>query len=87
MFFFFRCGDCSEEVASTAHSLAIAFTSLGDDDAGTKAAERYLIESLGAYKRLHGARHAKTISAQEELCRLLLRTDQHQVSTVEGMAY
>ena len=73
-------------MASTAHSLAIAFTSLGDD-AGTKAAERYLIESLGAYKRLHGARHAKTISAQEELCRLLLRTDQHQVSTVEGMAY
>eukprot|EP00057_Strongylocentrotus_purpuratus_P023164 XP_011677638.1 PREDICTED: tetratricopeptide repeat protein 23 [Strongylocentrotus purpuratus] len=64
----------SEEVAETAHALALAYSESATAEAET-AAEQYLNESLGIRQVLFGPHHAKTISTQDDLCRLLIRTD------------
>ncbi|XP_072173510.1 tetratricopeptide repeat protein 23-like [Diadema setosum] len=64
----------SEEVAETAHALALAYSESATAEAET-AAEQYLNESLGIRQVLFGPHHAKTISTQDDLCKLLIRTD------------
>lgn len=64
----------SEEVAETALALALAYSESATAEAET-AAEQYLNESLGIRQVLFGPHHAKTISTQDDLCRLLIRTD------------
>lgn len=44
------------------------------------AAEQYLEESLGILQVLHGPHHPKTLAIQDDLCKLMLRTDRSDVS-------
>ncbi|XP_071941332.1 tetratricopeptide repeat protein 23-like isoform X2 [Antedon mediterranea] len=62
-----------ELTGETAYQLAMAYTKSGTTEA-ENAAERYLEESLGTYSVVHGEHHAKSIEVQEELCKLLIRT-------------
>ncbi|PIK46737.1 putative tetratricopeptide repeat protein 23 [Apostichopus japonicus] len=64
----------SEEVADTAHKLALAYSESATAEAET-AAEQYLAESLGILQVLHGPHHPKTLAVQEDLCKLMLRMD------------
>ncbi|XP_077987971.1 tetratricopeptide repeat protein 23-like [Glandiceps talaboti] len=64
----------SDEVAQTAHMLALAYAE-ADTEETEVSAERYLDESLGIYQVVHGPHHGKTIEVQDDLCKLLLRTD------------
>ncbi|XP_070536076.1 tetratricopeptide repeat protein 23-like [Ptychodera flava] len=64
----------SDEVAQSAHMLALA-NAEADTEEGEISAERYLDDSVGIYQVLHGPHHAKTIEVQDDLCKLLLRTD------------
>lgn len=70
----------SEEVADTAHKLALAYSESATAEAET-AAERYLEESLGIHQVLHGPHHPKTLAVQDDICRLLLRTDRTDEAT------
>ncbi|XP_038077747.1 tetratricopeptide repeat protein 23-like [Patiria miniata] len=67
----------SEEVAETAHKLALAYSEQASAEAETTA-ERYLDESLGIRQVLYGPHHPKTIATQESLCKLLIRTDRQE---------
>ncbi|XP_033124203.1 tetratricopeptide repeat protein 23-like isoform X2 [Anneissia japonica] len=62
-----------ELTGQTAHQLALAYAKSGTSEAET-AAERYLEESLGTYSVVHGEHHTNSIEVQEELCKLLIRT-------------
>ncbi|XP_022084776.1 tetratricopeptide repeat protein 23-like [Acanthaster planci] len=67
----------SEEVAETAYKLALAYSEQASAEAETTA-ERYLDESLGIRQVLYGPHHPKTITTQECLCKLLIRTDRQE---------
>ncbi|XP_072032841.1 tetratricopeptide repeat protein 23-like [Amphiura filiformis] len=67
----------SEEVAEAAHKLALAYSEGVTVEAET-AAERYLDESLGIRQVLYGPHHPKTISSQESLCKLMIRTERQE---------
>ena len=51
---------------------------MGGSDAET-VAEGYLNDCLSTFQRIRGPRSVKTIQLQEELCRLMLRTDRYKV--------
>jgi tetratricopeptide (TPR) repeat protein len=89
-----RYGQDSEFAAETVYCLAMAYLAMGGSDAET-VAEGYLNDCLLTFQCLHGPQSTKTIKLQEELCRLMLRTDRYkeaveqlsQVVVVKRMVY
>ena len=68
----------SVELADTANALADAYAKVGNDDADTSA-ESYLNECLATYQSVYGPSHEKTIDVQDDLARLMVRTDRGEV--------
>ncbi|XP_013406257.1 tetratricopeptide repeat protein 23-like [Lingula anatina] len=62
------------ELAETAKALAMAYSNTGDPDAETSA-ESYLNESLAAYQSMYGPEHVQTLAVQDDLARLMIRTE------------
>ena len=46
----------------------------------TASAESYLNECLAVYQVVHGPNHQKTLDIQDELARLMVRTDRAEVN-------
>ncbi len=44
------------------------------------SAESYLNECLAVYQVVHGPNHQKTIDIQDELAKIMIRTDRQDVS-------
>ncbi|XP_028814247.1 tetratricopeptide repeat protein 23 [Denticeps clupeoides] len=65
------------EGAHVAHSLALACSSAADPHHNDSAAH-YFEESLSAYRTVVGAQDAKTLAVQDDYCRFLLQTNQHE---------
>ncbi|XP_064646787.1 tetratricopeptide repeat protein 23-like [Lineus longissimus] len=65
------------EVAETAMVLAAAYAQTGDP-AGEASAESYMNEALITYQVAYGPNHAKTVEAEDELAKLMVRTDRQQ---------
>ncbi|ESO90959.1 hypothetical protein LOTGIDRAFT_233473 [Lottia gigantea] len=68
--------DGSMELVDTALSLAQAYANTGRDEA-EDSAKSYLEECLVNCTTVYGPHHAKTLEVQDELARLLIRTDRH----------
>ncbi|XP_067941631.1 myosin heavy chain, cardiac muscle isoform-like [Watersipora subatra] len=66
----------TEELAETGYQLALAYARAAsvEGDAETSA-ESYLNESLATYQSIHGPNHEKTLKCQDELARLMIRTE------------
>ncbi|ELT89607.1 hypothetical protein CAPTEDRAFT_190411 [Capitella teleta] len=69
--------DNSPEVAETAKCLALAYSNVKDETAETSA-ESYLNDALMIYQASHGPHHMKTIEIQDELARLMIRTERQE---------
>lgn len=64
----------SEEIVDTALALAQAYASTGREEAESSA-ESYLNECLSSCTTVYGPDHQKTLEVQDELARLLIRTE------------
>ncbi|XP_053390845.1 tetratricopeptide repeat protein 23-like [Mercenaria mercenaria] len=64
----------SEEIVDTALALAQAYASTGREEAESSA-ESYLNECLSSCTTVYGPDHKKTLEVQDELARLLIRTE------------
>ncbi|KAL8559959.1 hypothetical protein ACOMHN_041430 [Nucella lapillus] len=67
----------SQQTVDTALALAQAYASTGKDEA-EGSAESYLNECLANCTALRGPHHASSLMVQDELARLLIRTDRHE---------
>lgn len=65
------------ELAETARALATAYSNTGDPD-GESSAESYLNECLATYQSTYGPEHEKTLEVQDELARLMIRTERYE---------
>lgn len=69
----------SVQVAETAQALAAAYSNVGHEDAETSA-ESYLNECLITYQGKYGPNSEKTLRVQDELARLMVRSDRQPES-------
>ncbi|XP_061180716.1 tetratricopeptide repeat protein 23-like [Saccostrea echinata] len=68
--------DGHSQLIETSLALAQAYSSTGDED-GEAAAEKYLNECLATCQTIHGPHHKQTLTVQDELARLYIRTDRN----------
>ncbi|XP_070178706.1 tetratricopeptide repeat protein 23-like isoform X4 [Littorina saxatilis] len=67
----------SQETVDTALALAQAYANTGREEA-EGSAESYLNECLANCTAIHGPHHPRSLMVQDELARLLIRTDRHE---------